>query len=302
MATIEESAAEDTMAGAQKKSLDAPDEHLTFEGVTADVVQMGDTSIARNVFLPRAHCALGGRVLSGDKRAVESCQAHHSGVLLVGRLHIEMDDGSMLDVGPNDVYDIPPGHDGWVVSDIPIQAINWSGVRTWLPDSGQSERVLATLLFTDIVGSTPMAERMGDTAWRELLGRHNGDVRAVLDRYRGREVATTGDGFLAIFDSPGRALRAAMAIRSRAVNLGLEVRAGVHTGEVELVGDDVRGVAVHEAARIAANAGPGEILLSALTRQLAAGPDLAFEDRGERELKGLSGSRTLFALADGAVS
>ena len=285
------------MAGAQKKSLDVPDEHVTFEGVMADVVQIGDTSVARNVFQPGAHCALGGRVLSGNKRAAESCQAHHSGVLLAGRLHIEMDDGSILDISPNDVYDIPSGHDGWVVSETPIQAINWSGVRTWLPDSEQGERLLATLLFTDIVGSTQMAERMGDGAWRVLLGRHNGDVRALLDRYRGREVATTGDGFLAMFDSPGRALRAAMAIQLRAADLGIEVRAGVHTGEVEIVGDDIRGVAVHEAARIAASAGPGEILLSALTRQLAAGPEFAFEDRGERELKGLSGPRTLFAVA-----
>ena len=284
------------MAGPQKKSLDAPDERVVFEGLAADVVQIGDASIARNVFQPGAHCALGGRRLAGNHRAAESCEAHHTGVLLEGRLHIEMDDGSVLDIGPNDVFDIPPGHDGWVVSETPMRAINWSGVRTWLPSPEEGERVLATLVFTDIVGSTAIAERVGDAAWRELLGRHNGDVRDVLDRFRGREVTTTGDGFLAVFDSPGRAIRAAIAIRGGARTIGLEIRAGIHTGEVELVGADVRGLAVHEAARIAAGAGPGQVLVSATTRQLATVPEHTFEELGERELKGLSGPRLLFAV------
>ena len=286
------------MAGAQKKSLDSPDERVAFEGIAADVVQLGDASISRNVFQPGAHCALGGRRLSADRRAEASCQAHHTGVMLEGRLHIEMDDGSTLDIGPNDVFDISPGHDGWVVSDEPMRAINWSGVRTWLPDADKSERVLATLLFTDIVGSTELAERLGDGAWRELLGRHNREVRDVLDRFRGREVTTTGDGFLAIFDGPGRAIRAALAIRDRSSSLGLQVRAGIHTGEIELVGTDVRGVAVHEAARIAAGAGPGEILLSVLTRQLASGSEFSFTELEERALKGLSGKRLLFAVTE----
>ena len=284
------------MAGAQKKNLDSPDERLEFEGVAANVVQVADAAISRNVFQPGAHCALGGRRLLGNHRAEESCQAHHSGVVLEGRLHIEMDDGSMLDVGPNEVYDIPPGHDGWTVSEEPLLAINWSGVRSWLPEPESGDRVLATLLFTDIVGSTEMAVQIGDTAWRELLGRHYRDVRNVLDRHRGREVTTTGDGFLAVFDGAARAIRAAMSIRDDARALGIGVRTGIHTGEVEVVGDDVSGVAVHEAARIAAAASSGEILLSATTTQLASGSGFTFEDRGERELKGLDGPRTLFAL------
>jgi len=284
------------VAGAQKKNLDSPDERLEFEGVAANVVQVADAAISRNVFQPGAHCALGGRRLLGNHRAEESCQAHHSGVVLEGRLHIEMDDGSMLDVGPNEVYDIPPGHDGWTVSEEPLLAINWSGVRSWLPEPESGDRVLATLLFTDIVGSTEMAVQIGDTAWRELLGRHYRDVRNVLDRHRGREVTTTGDGFLAVFDGAARAIRAAMSIRDDARALGIGVRTGIHTGEVEVVGDDVSGVAVHEAARIAAAASSGEILLSATTTQLASGSGFTFEDRGERELKGLDGPRTLFAL------
>jgi len=285
------------VAGAQKKNLDAPDERLEFEGVAANVVQVADAAISRNVFQPGAHCALGGRRLVGNHRAEESCQAHHSGVVLEGRLHIEMDDGSMLDIGPNEVYDIPPGHDGWTTSEEPLLAINWSGVRSWLPEPESGDRVLATMLFTDIVGSTETAVRLGDTAWRELLGRHNRDVRNVLDRQRGREVTTTGDGFLAVFDGAARAIRAAQGIRDGARALGIEVRTGIHTGEVEVVGDDVRGVAVHEAARIAAAAAGGEILVSDTTRQLSSGSGFTFEDRGEHELKGLDGPRSLFAVS-----
>jgi class 3 adenylate cyclase len=289
------------VAGAQKKNLDEPDERIDVEGVAADVVQVADAAISRNVFQPGAHCALGGRTLIGNHRAEQSCQAHHSGVVLSGNLHIEMDDGSLLDVGPNEVYDIPPGHDGWVVSPEPMVAINWSGVRSWLPEPAAGDRVLATLLFTDIAGSTETAVRMGDAGWRELLGRHNRAARNVLDRHRGREVKTTGDGFLAVFDGAGRAVRAAIGIREGGRDLGLGIRAGIHTGEVEVVGDDVRGVAVHEAARVAAAAEAGEILVSATTYQLAMGSGLSFEERGERELKGFDGVRTLYALTTDAA-
>ena len=196
------------MAGAQKKSLDAPDERIQFEGISAEIVELGDASVSRNLFQPGAHCALGGRTLAGHRRAEQSCQAHHTGVVLEGRLHIEMDDGSVLEVGPSDVFDIPPGHDGWVISEEPWRAINWSGVRSWLPEPESGDRVIATLLFTDIVASTEAAVRLGDRAWRELLGRHNREVRDQLDRFRGREIDTTGDGFLAVFD--GAAARSAL--------------------------------------------------------------------------------------------
>lgn len=284
------------MAGLQKKNLDAPDERVELEGMQADVVQLGDASISRNVFQPGAHCALGGRRMVGNHRAEESCPAHHTGFLVQGLLRVETDDGSTMDLRPNEVFNIPPGHDGWVVSDHPVIAINWSGVRTWLPELDSGDRVLATLLFTDIVSSTEMAVRLGDRAWRELLGRHNVDVRNRLDRYRGREVATTGDGFLAVFDGAARAIHAAMAIRDGARALELQIRSGIHTGEVEIVGDDVRGVAVHEAARISAAASPGEILVSSTTRQLASGGELDFEERPAEELKGLAGTRTLYSV------
>ena len=285
------------MAGAQKKSLNLPDERIDVEGIAADVVQIGDAAISRNVFQPGAHCALGGRRLAGNQRADRSCGAHHTGVLLEGRLHVEMDDGSTLEIGPNDVFDIPPGHDGWVIGDVPMIGINWSGVRTWIPEPGAGERVLASVLFSDIVDSTSLASRIGDGPWRELLGRHNRLVRNELDRFRGREIQTTGDGFLAIFDGAARAIRAAVRIRDTVRSLGIEVRQGIHTAEVELVGDDVRGIAVHEAARIAAAAAGGQILVSSTTRALAESAEFDFRDQRSIELRGLSGPRQVFTVA-----
>jgi class 3 adenylate cyclase len=219
-------------------------------------------------------------------------------VVLEGLLHVEMDDGSALDISPNDVFEIPPGHDGWVVSEQPMRAINWSGVRTWLPDPEAGERVVVSILISDIVGSTETAIRLGDKAWRELLGQHNRDVRDQIDRFRGREVNTTGDGFVAIFDGAARAIRAGMGIRAKAKELGLEVRVGVHTGEVEIEGSEVGGVAVHEAARIAAAAPAGGILVSSTTQQLASGAGFQFESLGDREFKGLPGPRSVYSVTD----
>jgi class 3 adenylate cyclase len=156
--------------------------------------------------------------------------------------------------------------------------------------------VLVTLLVTDIVGSTERAVTLGDAAWRELVAGHFRAVRSVLDRYRGREIKTAGDGFLAIFDGAARAIGAAVAIQQRAAADGLAIRAGVHSGEVEIAGNDVRGVAVHEAARVSAAAGSDEILVSETTRMLASGGDFEYEARGPFELKGLPGPRTLYAV------
>jgi class 3 adenylate cyclase len=162
--------------------------------------------------------------------------------------------------------------------------------------TGIHSRVLATLLFSDIVDSTAIASRLGDSRWRELLSAHFESARQELERFGGREVTTTGDGMLATFDGPARALHCAAAIHDRTHGEGFQIRTGVHVGEVELVGADVRGVAVHEAARIMAEAGPDEILVSELTRALAGTSGLAFEDRGTRVLKGLDGEWRLAAF------
>ena len=159
-----------------------------------------------------------------------------------------------------------------------------------------SDRVLATVLFTDLVGSTERAEVLGDRAWGTLLRAHNDAVRAELGRFSGEEIDTAGDGFLALFDGPARAIRCALGVREALRTLELDVRAGVHTGEVERrAGDKPRGIAVHVGARVMSLAGAGEVLVSSTTRDLVAGSGLQFEDRGEHELKGVEGPRRLFA-------
>jgi len=158
------------------------------------------------------------------------------------------------------------------------------------------ERVLATVLVTDLVGSTERASQLGDRAWAELLGRHHALVRTQLDRCRGREIDNAGDGFLASFDGPARAIKCAWAIVESVRELGLEVRSGVHTGECELVGDKLGGIAVHIGARVASAASAGEVLVSGTVKDLVAGSGIEFEDRGEHTLKGVPGEWKLYAV------
>jgi class 3 adenylate cyclase len=160
----------------------------------------------------------------------------------------------------------------------------------------ETDRALLTVLFTDIVGSTERAAELGDRRWRDLLDSHRTVMRHELARYRGREVATTGDGFLATFDGPARAIRCAIGAREAVRQLGLEIRAGLHTGECELLGEDVGGIAVHIGARVAASARPGEVLVSSTVKDLVAGSGLQFEDRGTRTLKGIPDEWRLFAV------
>ena len=192
------------------------------------------------------------------------------------------------------------------------------GVYTWVDDDAHEatmaatrrfvarraatvvpERVLATILFTDIVGSTELASRLGDSAWRELLERHHAIVRRELARYQGRELDTAGDGFFAAFDGPARAVQAAAALRDPLAAIGLEVRAGLHTGECEVSDGKIVGIAVSIGARISSLAAPGEVLVSRTVKDLVAGSGLRFEDRGERQLKGIPDVWHLFALVPG---
>jgi class 3 adenylate cyclase len=164
----------------------------------------------------------------------------------------------------------------------------------------EPDRVLATVMFTDIVGSTQRAAELGDARWRQLLERHNELVRRELGRHHGREVKTVGDGFLATFDGPARGVRCASAVAEEVRRLGIEIRAGLHTGECEVMGDDVGGMAVHIGSRVASRAGPGEVLVSGTVKDLVVGSGIEFADRGEHELKGVPGPWRLFEVTEAA--
>jgi class 3 adenylate cyclase len=274
------------------KSFRDPDSTMEVEGVAERQVELGDLTVGRQWLEPGWRWSTHIRPHVGG----DWCQARHVGVVLSGRLGIKLRDGTTFELGPDDVFDIPPGHDGYVIGHEPVETIEWAGSRTfWGTRAGGHGRALATLLFTDLVDSTTLANRLGDAAWRTLLSEHFESVRTQLDRFHGREVKTTGDGFLATFEGPAQALEAAAAIRGAANREALHVRAAVHVGEVEVVGSDLRGVAVHEAARIMAQAGEDEILVSETTRLLAQTSRLEFEGRGSHTLKGLPGDWRLFA-------
>jgi class 3 adenylate cyclase len=158
------------------------------------------------------------------------------------------------------------------------------------------DRVLATVLFTDIVGSTEKAAELGDSRWRSLLDNHHSVIRRHLSRFRGHEIKSTGDGVLATFDGPARGLRCACAISDEIRQLGIEVRAGLHTGECEMIGEDVGGIAVHIGARVAGLASANEVLVSSTVKDLVAGSGLRFADRGNRSLKGVPGEWRIYAV------
>ena len=172
-------------------------------------------------------------------------------------------------------------------------------IKTFLAEVGagvELDRRLATVLFTDIVGATQKAAELGDRGWRELVAAHHARIRSELARFRGQELDTAGDGFFASFDGPARAIRCACAITESVRELGIEVRAGLHTGECELIDGKVGGIAVHIGARVAAEAQPGEVLVSSTVKDLVAGSGIAFRERGVAELKGVPGEWKLFAV------
>lgn len=278
----------------RRRNLEQPDEVIRSDLMETRIVRLGDLTVGRATQQP------GWRWTSHMQPTVggEWCQARHVGIVLSGRMHTDFADGSSLEVGPGDVFETGPGHRGYVVGDEPIVTIEWEGLRTWSTAIGIGERVVMTLLFTDLVGSTETAARVGEQAWGDLMARHNELVRHAIDRHRGREVDTTGDGFLVSFDGAARAIRCAVEVREGSAELGLRVRAGIHTGEVDLVGKGVRGIAVHEAARIAGAATAGEVLVSEVTRALAAGSGVAFGPGTPHDLKGIDGPRVLYPVGD----
>jgi class 3 adenylate cyclase len=279
----------------QAKSFASPDDTRTMPRTHFVTVVLDEASVGHCRFEPGWRWSVDVAPLMG----ATSCPIRHLGYSMSGSVRVTMDDGRTLDIGPDTVFDVPPGHDKWVIGDEPWETIEWGGsgraVGAAIQDLGNT---LATVLFTDIVDSTARLQELGDRAWHDLLAAHNGRLREAINVNRGREVKTTGDGFLVVFDSPARAVRCAGEMVRAAGSLGLDIRAGIHTGEIELVGDDVRGLAVHTAARILGVAAPGEILLSQATASLIEGSGIGLESAGTHELKGLPGPRQLYRIQE----
>lgn len=286
------------MARLQRQRFQDSADVRRFPNGRVEVVELNDRAVGRMTYDPGWRWATDVKPLAGT----DSCQFHHVGLTLSGRLRVQMTDGTELEVGPGDVFEFPPGHDAWVVGDEPWVSVDFEAVRRYgrsIDTTGA--RTLASILFTDIVDSTSEAVRLGPRAWADLVKEHNALSERVIDGYRGRLVKTTGDGAIGLFDSAERALRAGAELGRRLEPVGIRVRAGVHTGEVEVVEGDVRGIAVHAAARIMSLAGPGEVWLSATVMELAADADLTFDDAGEHELKGIPGARRLYRLVGSSI-
>jgi class 3 adenylate cyclase len=278
--------------------LDNSDEVVEVEKLRSEIVNLGGISFSHDVHQPGWRWSEHVRPLVGT----EWCEFRHVGYVVSGRFKFMLKDGIEFECRAGDVVDVPAGHDAWTLGDEPFEMVAWMGGSTWLnPLLTLKDRVLVTLLFTDIVDSTRMVERVGDRAWLELLANHDQRMTAAVDRFRGRLAKLTGDGLLAVFDGAARAIRCAIACQREAADLGLLIRAAVHTGEIELAGEEIHGLAIHEASRIMAHAGPGEVLVSDHTKALARDDQLHFDDRGEVELRGVTEPVRLHAVHAGVI-
>jgi class 3 adenylate cyclase len=261
-----------------------PDEMVEVGRVRSEILSLGGATLAHDTHQPGWRWSVDVKPRVGT----EWCETRHLGYTQAGNAHIAFRDGSGFDVGPGDVHDIPPGHDAWVVGNEPWVVIGWMGASTWL-SSAQTlrERILVTILFTDIVDSTSRVATMGDRAWAELIAGHDLRMTDLIGHHGGQIGKLTGDGVMAVFDGAGRAIRCALACHLAASEIGVTLRAAVHTGEIESAGDEWHGLAIHEASRLVALAAPGETLISDVTKQLSRDQDLALQDRGLITLKGL---------------
>jgi class 3 adenylate cyclase len=275
-------------------NLEQPDQVRPLGRGSGSFVDLGRGHIiGRAVLEPGWRWSVDVRPVAGTA----SCQIHHLQLVLSGRLGVQMDNGEAHEFGPNTVLDLPPGHAAWAVGDEQVVIVDMSGNSADFALAAPQARSVLTMLMTDIVNSTQTAARIVDAAWKQRLADHNRIVRRHLERYGGREVDTTGDGFLAAFASAESALRCALAVCRAVTDVGVDIRAGVHTGEVDLVeGGDLRGIAVHETARIMAAAGTGSVMTSALTRALAAASGLVFTSAGTHALKGFEQPVELFSV------
>jgi class 3 adenylate cyclase len=276
----------------QKKNFANADDVRQLGHGHFDVVNLDETAIGRITMEPGWRWSTDAKAKVGTT----SCQVRHLGAALSGVLHIAADDGLEMELHGGDAYEIPPGHDAWVVGDEPYQAIEFASARTFLAPISAGVRTLGTILMTDIVNSTATLERVGDAKWHTMLLEHNDRLRAQIDLFGGREVRTTGDGFQVLFTGAARGVSCAAAMIDALADIDVQIRAGLHTGDVEYTAGNLHGIAVHTAARVSSLAGPSEVLVSSVTHDLLDGSGLVFEQRGVYELKGLSGPRPVFAL------
>jgi class 3 adenylate cyclase len=280
------------MTGVEVRDLGDPEAVVSDRLATSNQVRLAQTVITRHVLQPGWSWEEHAKPVVGTA----SCELYHRGVVLSGRMGIRTDEGEQLIVGPNHVFDLPPGHVTWVEGDEELVMVDWAGGAGFDPQPGRVTRVSATILFTDIVESTARASEAGDSSWKRTVAMHDDVVRSVLAGFGGREVETAGDSFLIVFDSAEGAIRCGLALVDALAAIEVPIRVGIHSGEVVMAADHIQGLAVHAAARIVARAEGGEVLVSGTARELAEGATgLTFESRGRHRLKGLDGERELFA-------
>jgi class 3 adenylate cyclase len=280
------------MSRVEVRDLGEPEAVVSYPLGTSSQVRLAQTVVTRHVLQPGWSWEEHARPLV----ETASCELYHRGVVLSGKMGVRTDEGEQLVIGPNQVFDLPPGHVTWVEGDEELVMVDWAGGAGFDTQPGDEARVLATILFTDIVDSTALARDAGDASWKRTVAMHDDVVRSVLAGFGGREVETAGDSFLVVFDSAESAIRCGFALVRAVDAIRLAIRVGIHTGEVDMKDDHVRGLAVHAAARILDQSGSGEVLVSGTTRDLAEGATgLTFESRGPHRLKGLEREYELFA-------
>jgi len=277
------------------RDFSSPDDTLTLGGLLSQRVALGAHTVSRAIHQPGWRWSTHARATG----MADACQTHHVGYALTGTMHVVLTDGTEFDVTGGNVFDIPPGHDAWVVGDHPYEAIDWVGARSWLAVNRTTSTVVATILFTDVVDSSGEARRRGDPIWNDLNATLDQRTRDMVSEYGGDFIKATGDGALAAFAGAARAVACGLELASIAPHLGITLRVGIHTGEVEAIAGDVHGIAVNEAARVLNAAAPGEVLVSEVTRAIVGGAGFDFTDRGDHDLKGI-GSRHLFAASKSA--
>jgi class 3 adenylate cyclase len=281
--------------GVEVRDLRRPEAVIPYTLGETQQVRLAGTVISRIVLQPGWSWLEHAQPEAGTP----SCELYHRGIVLRGRFGVRLDDGEEVVIGPDHVFDIRPGHVTWVEGDEEVIMLDWAGGAGFGVGPGDGLRSIATVLFTDIVDSTGRAQRRGDVAWQQTVDMHDSVVRSVLTGFGGREMNTAGDSFLILFDSAERAIRCGLALIGALAAIGIGIRVGVHSGEVVVANDQVRGVAVHVAARIVVAAAPGEVLVSGITRELAeGGRGIDFVSRGRHRLKGVEREHDLFAATD----